>query len=55
MVQGDLLLSSRIESHKGNQKVYYVDVNLETRLPNLVNKPFIDNIQGRSWTKLGQR
>ncbi|MDX2128356.1 MAG: hypothetical protein SFU91_04900 [Chloroherpetonaceae bacterium] len=36
------------------QKVYYADVNLETGLPDLVNKQFIDNIQGQGWPYWGK-
>jgi hypothetical protein len=36
------------------QKVYYADLNLETGLPDLANKQFIDNIQGQGWPYWGK-
>jgi hypothetical protein len=38
-----------VEPSGATQKVYYADVNLETGLPDLANKQFIDNIQGQGW------
>lgn len=35
-------------------KVYYADVDLNTGLPNLAAKQFIDNIQGQGWPYWGQ-
>ena len=43
-----------IEPSGGVQKVYYADVNLETGLPDLANKQFIDNIQGQGWPYWGK-
>lgn len=43
-----------VEPSGATQKVYYADVNLETGLPDLVNKQFIDNIQGQGWPYWGK-
>jgi hypothetical protein len=43
-----------IEPSGGVQKVYYADVNLETGLPDLLNKQFVDNIQGQGWPYWGK-
>lgn len=43
-----------IEPSGATQKVYYADVNLETGLPDLANKQFIDNIQGQGWAYWGK-
>ncbi len=43
-----------VEPSGTTQKVYYADVNLETGLPDLANKQFIDNIQGQGWAYWGK-
>lgn len=43
-----------IEPGGGVQKVFYAEVNLETGLPDLANKQFIDNIQGQGWPYWGK-
>jgi hypothetical protein len=43
-----------IEQNAGFQKVYYAEVNLETGVPDLANKQFVDNIQGQGWPYWGK-